>query len=578
MDYGYKPTTNGSALIAKCLALGEVLEFTRVAFGSGCVEEGDNLATMHELISYVADGTFGKRSHKNGRLELCVQYENINNPNVPTFYINEFIVYAKDPETGEEVDILYATLGDFKQPIPAYDASQPPSVWRGFVVLVVSEDVNVVVSGTPGLVGHDELEEILGRAEQAVEDARKAIEEAKAAGFPPEVEVYDTADGGYRIYVTDKNGRRDFFVPKGKDANVLIAIAGKTSSNQIAAAVKERRPVCAIWTQNGQVMWMKDASVSSEGKLEYAIFADGSSAMKVTSGLAWTDEGIEILPRSAGVFQMASKEEENAAQIVEDYTAQFDFRFTGEGLEPSGNIDNRDEGLHIRPLHNITNPLIDKSADGTRKYQYTVRLSAESGAQLIYGISYYGDYSGVLAGYRSSGSGDTLPKSLEKDKTYTVKIAKVGDTLKVKVWETGTGEPAWQCSYSNENISDGGGIYKWGFELCFNNKVNYGVDTERAVISNMVFTLADGSTFWDGVTENELTAREVFAVNDGGSWGEVYDLEDDMPRSGGKFTGPAYAADGLDNSAQMRNIRVSDVDLVAGESALPSGEIYLVYE
>lgn len=63
MDYGYKVTTNGRNLLAALMALGSGLVLTRVAMGSGTVEDGTDLADVHELVSYVTDGTIGGRSH-----------------------------------------------------------------------------------------------------------------------------------------------------------------------------------------------------------------------------------------------------------------------------------------------------------------------------------------------------------------------------------------------------------------------------------------------------------------------------------------------------------------------------------
>jgi len=110
LEYGYKPTTNGRALITKCMALEKPLILTRVAFGSGLVAEDVNLADVHELVSYVVDGAIGERIHKDDRLHLTVQYDNSAHPDTPTFYLNEFIVYGQDPETSEDVDLLYLAL------------------------------------------------------------------------------------------------------------------------------------------------------------------------------------------------------------------------------------------------------------------------------------------------------------------------------------------------------------------------------------------------------------------------------------------------------------------------------------
>ena len=170
MDYGFKSTTRGRALIAKCAALEQPFNLTRVAVGSGRVSEGTNLADVHELIHYVADGTVGDRRHKENRFCFTVQYSNEENKNVGTFNLAEFIVYAKDPESGEDVDLLYATLGDYQQPVPAYSPEWPPSVWNFPVTLVISDEIEVNITAPAGLVTYAELQ-------QAVEEARDELKE-----------------------------------------------------------------------------------------------------------------------------------------------------------------------------------------------------------------------------------------------------------------------------------------------------------------------------------------------------------------------------------------------------------------
>ena len=49
-EYAYKPTTHGRAVMAACLALEKPFKITRVAFGSGKVEESVNLADVHQLL------------------------------------------------------------------------------------------------------------------------------------------------------------------------------------------------------------------------------------------------------------------------------------------------------------------------------------------------------------------------------------------------------------------------------------------------------------------------------------------------------------------------------------------------
>ena len=171
MDYGFKPTTNGRELLAACAATGEGLTLTRVAVGSGMVPEGVDLADVHELYEYVADGTIAQRTHENDRLYLTIQYSNASpeeHKAIPTFTLAEFMVYAKHPETGEETDLIYGTLGSYLQPVPAYRADFPASVFSFPLVIIVSDEIEVSVETPAGLVTYEDLD-------KAVKDATKGL-------------------------------------------------------------------------------------------------------------------------------------------------------------------------------------------------------------------------------------------------------------------------------------------------------------------------------------------------------------------------------------------------------------------
>lgn len=161
MEYGFKPTTNGRALIAACGALEKPLKLTKVSFGSGLVVDGTNLADQHELVTYVADGEIGERRHENDRLYLSVQYDNSKHPDQGAFNLAEFILYAEHPETQAETDVAYATLGDYQQPVPAYSEELPASIFSFPMVLVVSDDIKVVIAAAPGTVTHNDLQQLL---------------------------------------------------------------------------------------------------------------------------------------------------------------------------------------------------------------------------------------------------------------------------------------------------------------------------------------------------------------------------------------------------------------------------------
>lgn len=158
MNYGFKVTTNGRALLAKCIALEQSLILSRVSVGSGHISEDTDLADMVDLVQYVADGRIEHRKHEGQQFSFTVQYANSDHPEVGMFYLTEFAVYAKDPENRTEVTLLYATLGDYQQPVPAYSEGLPPSVWDFPVMLVVSDKIDVSVGSPAGFVTYTNLE------------------------------------------------------------------------------------------------------------------------------------------------------------------------------------------------------------------------------------------------------------------------------------------------------------------------------------------------------------------------------------------------------------------------------------
>lgn len=101
------------------------------------------------------------RRHENDRVYFTIQYANVKNKDVKSFILSEFIVYCTDPETGEDTDMLYGTLGDYRQPVPAYDPAFPPSVFNFPLVMIISDELEVTFSAPVGLVSHDDLMEVI---------------------------------------------------------------------------------------------------------------------------------------------------------------------------------------------------------------------------------------------------------------------------------------------------------------------------------------------------------------------------------------------------------------------------------
>lgn len=174
MNYAYKPTTNGRTALAACLAMEKAPKIVRVAFGSGRAGESVDLADMHELLAYVADGAVSKRRHVGDRFYLTIQYTNEKHRDVKMFLLSEFIVYIEDPETGKETDLLYGTMGDYCIPVPAYNAAFPPSVFNFPLELILSSEIDVHVTVPAGLVTYDELLEAI-ETHNTAPDAHEAL-------------------------------------------------------------------------------------------------------------------------------------------------------------------------------------------------------------------------------------------------------------------------------------------------------------------------------------------------------------------------------------------------------------------
>lgn len=174
MNYGYKVTTDGRELLAALLATGKELKITRVAVGSGKVAENVNLADMNSgLIQYVADGKIAQRRHQNNILYLTVQYASNFTPGLGAFYLSEFVVEAEHPVSGESKVLLYATLGDYIQPVMAYSEIMAPDIRNYPIVLAISDEINVTIMTPAGLVTYEDLDSmILELMEKAAADGK----------------------------------------------------------------------------------------------------------------------------------------------------------------------------------------------------------------------------------------------------------------------------------------------------------------------------------------------------------------------------------------------------------------------
>jgi len=162
MEAGFTITKQGWHLLAKLLA-GDKLEISKIMVGSGKVPEGVNPGEITELVRPVALATSTVPQVEDKQVSFIVEYRNdLNGGLAEGFWLNEFGVYANDPDNGE-ILLYYATMGDYPQYVAAYNG-QAVDVRRYPVVIALSECYNVELKPPAGAwVTFEELAETLKR-------------------------------------------------------------------------------------------------------------------------------------------------------------------------------------------------------------------------------------------------------------------------------------------------------------------------------------------------------------------------------------------------------------------------------
>ena len=162
MEAGFTITKQGWHLLAKLLA-GDKLEISKIMVGSGKVQEGVNPGEITELVRPVALATSTVPQVEDKQVSFIVEYRNdLNGGLAEGFWLNEFGVYANDPDNGE-ILLYYATMGDYPQYVAAYNG-QAVDVRRYPVVIALSECYNVELKPPAGAwVTFEELAETLKR-------------------------------------------------------------------------------------------------------------------------------------------------------------------------------------------------------------------------------------------------------------------------------------------------------------------------------------------------------------------------------------------------------------------------------
>lgn len=147
LNTGTYVTAKGKSLIAKAIATGTSIEFTRAAVGSGLIPEYIDKNNLTGLIDYKMDAAIASAFKEEDKAVISIQAssENVEED----FYITEVGVFANDPDEGEiffggmdvqhDTTLMYANGGGSVVKFAEYE-----------LILLVGSTATVTAIITPG--------------------------------------------------------------------------------------------------------------------------------------------------------------------------------------------------------------------------------------------------------------------------------------------------------------------------------------------------------------------------------------------------------------------------------------------
>jgi len=180
-------TTAGRNLLAKALT-GAKLEFTKVQLGDGVWDESVNPESLTSLVNPKLDLPINDfETIGDGTVRLRVLLTNTGL--TEGFFTRELGIFAKDPDTGEEVlySVAYAENPDY---IPSDGVTKVENVFDVYTVIANAQNVTAVISDTVVLATKQDIE-AHNRDSNAHADIRQAlnshIEDLNAHDIPSQI-------------------------------------------------------------------------------------------------------------------------------------------------------------------------------------------------------------------------------------------------------------------------------------------------------------------------------------------------------------------------------------------------------
>lgn len=278
--YGGTITVAGRNLITSLIA-GETIRFTRILVGTGAIPEGIEPVDMTELVNPVAEGTSTVPTLDNGAIHMTVEYRNdLNGGLKEGFWLREFGIYARTDKT-EEILLYYATLGDYPQPVNAYQDNRI-DIRRYPVTIALELDADVQIAYNPGAFitsgeAFDMIDSMVDYALQniAATITAKIIIPSTGWTLDEKNNADITADAAYPFYID---------VPCEKSTDEYFP---NLALNKASLETAERAGLCpTIMAHNGALrLWSKtkpDKDMLGTAALLYSSKTDRANGMRTT--------------------------------------------------------------------------------------------------------------------------------------------------------------------------------------------------------------------------------------------------------------------------------------------------------
>lgn len=280
---GAQLTAQGRQLQAKA-QIGTALTFTRVALGDGSSSNWETMTGLdNEMLSLsiqdhqvVGDGT--------SRLRVIMTNEDLESG----FFVRELGVFARDPDTGDELLYSYTNAGNQPDFLPSGSgASMVENVFDLYTVIGNAQSVTAVISDYITIATKQDIDKI--RPQLMPVGGLTHQLARKRSNADGDVEWFD-ADEGVSIAVESLEERR-------------VAVAG------------QRTFALAVVTTNGMAAYVNGARVPRSGWEPL-----GATQMRFASELADGDEVLFVRNEEVGELSVARVSLDGPSLIYPDST------------------------------------------------------------------------------------------------------------------------------------------------------------------------------------------------------------------------------------------------------------------